>query len=401
MLVDDFVSAINEWKAKKFFPGSIICVDESMIRWYGIGGDYLPIGLPHYVKINSKPDAGIEVQTSACSKSGVLGQLRLIKSKAEMAHVNYCSGVPADENAGTTAVKVLTQPWHGSNRIAVGDSAFGSVATAMATKNVGLCFVGVVKTATKKFPKDYLTNVQLGGKGDFYGMTTKHEGVDLMAFTWCDRERRTFITTAGSLAKANQQERFRYRPVGPANEVAERVLLAIDLPLSAEMYYAGNGAVDFHNRVRSKEVRMEKRLVTKRWDIRTNLGLLAMLFTDTWLLYKAARGDALHLTSNEFFEKLAEELIDADFAERNKTRAEASKKLPPIVQKSNDELHRPTKRHRHGKPNQRKQNNCIICKSSCTYICAVCSHQQVRETFVCGTKTDRKCWDEHVTQHHK
>ena len=148
--------------------------------------------------------------------------------------------------------------------MAVGDSAFSSVAIAMAVKNVGLGFIGVVKTAAKEFPKEFLNNIQLGGKGDFYGMTTTKEGVELMAFTWCDRERCSFITTAGSLAKSHQQERFRYRPVGPANEVAEKVLLAIDLPLSAEMYYAGNGTVDFHNRVHSKDVKIEKRIVTKK-----------------------------------------------------------------------------------------------------------------------------------------
>ena len=37
-----------------------------------------------------------------------------------------------------------------------------------------------------------------------------------------------------------------------------------------------------------------------------------MLFMDSWLLYCAARGEKLNISSQEFFEKLAAKLIDAD-----------------------------------------------------------------------------------------
>ena len=83
-----------------------------------------------------------------------------------------------------------------------------------------------------------------------------------MAFTWANKERRAFIAMAGSLAKANPQEHFRYRPVGEDQETAEKVFLEVNQPLSAQMYYAGNGAIDHHNCVRAKELRIEKRMVT-------------------------------------------------------------------------------------------------------------------------------------------
>ena len=38
-LVDGFVEKFNNHQSAKFLPGSKICVDESMIKWYGhIGG---------------------------------------------------------------------------------------------------------------------------------------------------------------------------------------------------------------------------------------------------------------------------------------------------------------------------------------------------------------------------
>ena len=134
-----------------------------------------------------------------------------------------------------------------------------------------------------------------GGHGDYFGMMAMKEGVELLAFTWCDRDRRSFIATAGSLAKADEHARFRYRPIDP--DTTAQVLLAIDMPLAAEMYYAGNRAIDFHNRIRCQEVHTEKSIRTKRWDIQTNLGILSMLFADSWMLYRAARGPNLNITS--------------------------------------------------------------------------------------------------------
>ena len=159
MLIEDFVSSINDHKAKRVYPGSVICVDESIIRWYGIGGEYLKEGMPYYTAIHTKPDFGLEIQTSACGTSGLLLQMKLVKSKGETKKRNYVNKVPPDENARTTAVRELTRPWHRSNRVAVGDSAFASVATAMTMNKLGLGFVGCVKTATKLFPAATLKEV--------------------------------------------------------------------------------------------------------------------------------------------------------------------------------------------------------------------------------------------------
>ena len=177
------------------------------------------------------------------------------------------------------AVKQLTQLWYGMKWIAVGDSAFASVAMAMETKELGLSFVGCVKTATRLFPHKTLKEVPLpGGHGDFFGMMTLDKGVELLAFTWCNCNCHLFISTAGLLAKADKQEWFHYRPLGKNEE--EHVLLGINIPLAAEMYYAGNGAIDFHNRIHSQKVHIDRSIGTKKWDIRMNFGILLMLFTN-------------------------------------------------------------------------------------------------------------------------
>jgi hypothetical protein len=80
-LVTGFVEAINSHRKKYFEPSDLICVDESVSRWYELGGSWIEIGLPHYVAIDRKPDSGCEIQNSSCGRSGVMLQLKLVVSK--------------------------------------------------------------------------------------------------------------------------------------------------------------------------------------------------------------------------------------------------------------------------------------------------------------------------------
>lgn len=82
MLVDDHVSLYNRCRANRFVPSHEICCDESMSRWYGLGGDWINTGLPHYVAIDRKPENGAEIQNIADGESGImLLQLAVVKSK--------------------------------------------------------------------------------------------------------------------------------------------------------------------------------------------------------------------------------------------------------------------------------------------------------------------------------
>ena len=62
------------------------------------------------------------------------------------------------ELGASTAVTLrLAQPWGGSGRVVVADSAFSSVQTLVQMKSkLGLNFMGMVKTAHRRFPKKFL-----------------------------------------------------------------------------------------------------------------------------------------------------------------------------------------------------------------------------------------------------
>ena len=187
-LVDDFVKNFNEHRAQNFFPSDEICVDKSMSRWYGQGGHWINHGLPMYVAIDRKPENGCEIQNAACGRSGVMLRLKIVKTAEE----ENASAEADDDgnNHGTNVLKFLVEPWVRTDRCICADSYFASVNAVTVMRTMGLRFIGVVKTATKKFPMSYLSNLELVQRGDYKGLVAR--GTDgqptMLSFVWMDRD---------------------------------------------------------------------------------------------------------------------------------------------------------------------------------------------------------------------
>jgi len=180
-------------------------------------------------------------------------RLKIVKSKACHSRED-----PTDEdiNHGTTVAKELSKPYANSDHIIVGDSYFASVQCAKELWKIGLRFIGVVKTATRQFPMDHLSSIQLNGRGDHYGLFSKAPppaGLepDLMAFTWVDRERHYFISSASNLRPCEPIIRYRTRHDTPieSHELPTRVRLTIPQVNATKVYYDECGRVDQHNRL--------------------------------------------------------------------------------------------------------------------------------------------------------
>ena len=85
MLVEDHKSNFNDHRKQYFHPGWQLCVDESISRWYGLGGHWINMGLPMYVAMDRKPEDGLEIQNMCCALSGIMCRLKLVKSAASNA----------------------------------------------------------------------------------------------------------------------------------------------------------------------------------------------------------------------------------------------------------------------------------------------------------------------------
>ena len=198
-LVDDFVARSNEYRVTNFNPSNLICVDESMSRWYGKGGFWINNGLLQYITIDRKPENGCEIQNSACGRSHIMMHIKLVKTAeaADAMGIEDTSGVLH----GALVLKQLVQPWRMTGRIVRADSYFSSVFAAEYLSAAGLRFIGVVKTATRRSPMAALSQIELQRRGDRQGFVCLNEDKmpKLLAFVWMDRNRRYFVSSCLSL----------------------------------------------------------------------------------------------------------------------------------------------------------------------------------------------------------
>ena len=87
--------------------------------------------------------------------------------------------------------------------------------------------------------------------------------------------------------------------------------ITIPMPRASEIYFSACGKIDQHDRMRM-ECGINKKIQTNRWDTRVNPTILAMIFTDAWMLYKLCKATKLDCNPTFFVENLACELIDRD-----------------------------------------------------------------------------------------
>ena len=208
-LINDFVEAFNDHRRRHVTPSERLCVDESMIRWYGIGGTWIDMGLPHYVSIDRKPEDGCKVQNIACGTTGIILKLEVVSTADDERRRAY----EGTANHGTTVLRRLVEPWQGTNRTVCADSYFASVQSAVTLLKLGLHFTGVVKTVTRGFPLKFLSERELTGRGQHISMVSDVDGGygELLALVWVDRNRRYLISTTGSTARGVPYIRYRWR----------------------------------------------------------------------------------------------------------------------------------------------------------------------------------------------
>lgn len=147
MLADDFRMAVDIQRQERVHPSELLCVDESISRWYGVGGTWLDVRLPFYVKISRKPEFGSEIKNITYRKGGFMVGIEFAKSEAS----RVLESESTIRNHGTRVLMKLAEPWSGSGRHVCADSYFASVDRATILYRNGLRFSGVVKTATEQF----------------------------------------------------------------------------------------------------------------------------------------------------------------------------------------------------------------------------------------------------------
>ena len=310
-------------------------------------------------------------------------RLKIVKTAEE-----ENASVVTDEdsnNHGTNVLKFLVEPWVMRDHCVCADSYFASVNAVTVMRTMGLHFIGVVKTATKKIPMSYLSNLELVQHGDYKGLVAR--GTDrqptMLSFIWMDWDCRYFVASASSLDSGILYSWNRWCQVSlELDALPENVELTIPQPKAMEVYYRTCGVIDQHNRHRQGNLKTEKKLETKKWDMRVNLTIFSMIGVDTWLVYSQAMGSTE--LQSEFYVRLAEELIDNNIGSRPQCRRNSGEDGSDSNDESPVMMHTgrvcagischltPTKCRRHTRDGeltvQRLQGRCIECAKKTTYL---------------------------------
>ena len=338
-----------------------------------------------YVVINRKPENGCEIQNAACGHSGVMIQLKVVKTTEEE---NTSAVTDGDSNNhGTNVLKFLVEPWVRTDHCVCANSYFASVNAVTVMRMMGLCFIGVVKTATKIFPMSYLSNLELVQHGDYKGLVAR--GTDgqptMLSFRWMDQDCRYFVASASLLDSGILYFWTRWHQVSlELDALPENMELTIPQPKAMEVYYRTCGVIDQHNPHCQDNLKNKKKLKTKKWDMRVNLTIFSMIVVDTWLVYSQAMGSTER--QSEFYGCLAEELIDNNIDSRpqhwrnsGEDGTESNDESPVMTHtgrvRAGVSCHlTPTKRRRHTSDGeltvQRLQGHCIECGKKTTYLCS-------------------------------
>jgi Transposase IS4 len=112
-----------------------------------LGGHWIDIGLPNYIAIERKPENSCEIQNTACGRSGIMLAFQLVTTPLDRKESELESD--GDLLHGTAVLSRHFSPWAGSGRIVKADSYFSSVEAALHLRDLGMKYVGVVKTATR------------------------------------------------------------------------------------------------------------------------------------------------------------------------------------------------------------------------------------------------------------
>ena len=78
-LVNNHNKKFNRHILEILCPSERLCVDEIFSRWYGLGGDWINLVLPHYVQTDCKSDTRYKVQDNFCGINMVMMKLTLVK----------------------------------------------------------------------------------------------------------------------------------------------------------------------------------------------------------------------------------------------------------------------------------------------------------------------------------
>lgn len=337
-----FVNAFNTLRVKVVKLGQFLVVDEMMSSWLGIPLSFNIFGIPHTTKIARKPKGvGAEFKSAACGYSGIIIQIEIQEGKDAMRLKRFAP----THGAGASTTFRLTEPWHGQGRTVIGDSWFGSVTCLLLLRSVGTYFMGMVKTATRMYPMQYMKqwyeaeNQRRDAQGNripwggccvvkHTALTEQRVPHTIYALGYRDRKMKTIISNKGTTLPGRPLVVDRTRVIEvdgrPANQNYKR---STPRPQMMEQFFMCFSKIDVHDHRRQGVLKLEQFWKTQTWWHRIFASLLGVCIVDSYLAYMLESASfRLHGaddvdTFNDWASKLAHNMIFNEFDNEAAARA--------------------------------------------------------------------------------
>eukprot|EP00731_Ephydatia_muelleri_P001696 Em0001g1696a len=333
--VQCFIDGFNATRVKYVNPGTYLLIDEIMSPWLGLDADYAMNGVPHRTKMERKPKGiGVELKAVCDCMSSIMMQLEICEGALHQSQKKY-----EDQYGSGTAVTLrMTSSWHGKAHIVVGDSAFSSVATAAALKQNGTYFVGIVKTASKMYPKQFMQTHHFEERGAHIALSATVQCNKVFAVSWLDGKRKDLVSTCETTLPASPAQCTRQQVVvSSTSGVKTRPYIRYTPRCNIVASFFDNfHNIHVHDHLRQGVLKLEQHWLTKNWVHRLFATLIGVVATDCYfaskLLYPHQMSELPFL---QYIDKLAFQLINNELysgrCTRSSTGSEASSIIRPAI----------------------------------------------------------------------
>ncbi|POM70815.1 hypothetical protein PHPALM_12696 [Phytophthora palmivora] len=361
--VRPLIGAFNKHRKRYISPGAVLCVDEC--PWQGREEKYTHDGIPHLTKIKRKPEGvGAELKSIADGDTGVLLGLEIMEA----------------------VVLHLSQPYAGSGCTIVADSAFASVKTLVQLNLLlGLYFIGMVKTATKEYPLEYLKcwSSTDRPRGSHVVMESNCvNGTKMYALCWNDRKPKMIISNRGTTL--------------PGSDSVRRYEKRIPRPYMVELFFEYFSTVEVHDHYRQGSLEIEREWLTHSWAHRIFDTVLGMVVVDSYLAYRYEKSWVRRVCFPFGTPIVFQYLPDRPSEERESNGGsdldDTSLPVHTLLALGDRPEYQQLKN-----TSQRAQRRCKVCKKKASFYCAICSDCDAdRYVALCGSTTGRTCYQQHL-----
>ena len=302
----------------------------------------------------------------------------------------------------------LTKPWHGTNRVLTGDSWFACFLAALHLWTVGLFFMGIVKTASRFFPKTFLIrwceqNNARENRGRYKLLETMRDGVRIYALGWSDKKGKQIVFTTGTTLPAEPSVRRRHRRVEVNGRwVSQPYEKIVPRPMVIKEMFDSFSIIDVDDHLRQGSLELERTWIVRDWILRIFMTILGVIIVNAFYAFLFITGRDVDF--NEFLGKLSYDLI------YNRFLSEGQRTLRPrvpgrAVDIDEDEglgvahhaaLLSSLEQYAHTKKtDQRACRRCKSCSHRTHWYCVQCSNPPEHLVCYCNGNTDRNCFHEH------